>query len=196
MNTTNPIHKKAIDVICVEFKTTLLTELTTKYNSQLDHILGTENIKILTTAFKNLPTDHKAIVLRISKLGAKNVDIFGQHFVLIPIHLGTHWTLAVADINNQDIKYFDSMGGYNEGCLKTLECYLIEEHRVKKGRPMNWRKIIVRGIPQQLDTSDCGMFLCKYAEYLTRKAQLTFTQENMPFFRIRMIIGIAIPIKK
>ena len=78
------------------------------------------------------------------------------------------------------------MGGYNEGCLNTLECYLSEEYRVKKGRPINWKKIIVREIPQPLNSSDCRMFLCKYVEYLTRRAPLTFTQENMPFFR-RMI---------
>lgn len=31
-------------------------------------------------------------------------------------------------------------------------------------------------IPQQMNGSDCGMFACKYAEYITREAPITFTQ--------------------
>ena len=63
-------------------------------------------------------------LLRVGHQGVrawtKNVDLFAQHFVLIPIHLGTRWSLAIADIDNQEIKYYDSMGGYNEGCLNAL----------------------------------------------------------------------------
>ena len=69
LNTANPIHRKAIDVICGEFKMMLLTELTMKYNSHLDHILGTvkDNVNIFTTAFKNLATDDETTVVRISR---------------------------------------------------------------------------------------------------------------------------------
>ena len=31
-------------------------------------------------------------------------------------------------------------------------------------------------IPQQMNGSDCGMFACKFAEYITREAQINFTQ--------------------
>ncbi len=34
----------------------------------------------------------------------------------------------------------------------------------------------VQGIPQQMNGSDCGVFACKYAEYVSRGADITFSQ--------------------
>ena len=48
-----------------------------------------------------------------------------------------HWCLAVVDMEMQEIKYFDSMGGNNTRCLSALLKYLNEEHRAKKGTPLN-----------------------------------------------------------
>ena len=42
-----------------------------------------------------------------------------------------------------------------------------------------------------MNGSDCGMFACKFAEYLSRDARLTFTQEHMPYFRRRMVYEIV-----
>ena len=32
----------------------------------------------------------------------------------------------------------------------------------------NWSQVIAKQIPQQMNGSDCGMFTCKFAEYLSR----------------------------
>ena len=42
-----------------------------------------------------------------------------------------------------------------------------------------------------MNGSDCGMFACKFAEYLSRDAALSFTQEHMPYFRRRMVYEIV-----
>ncbi|GLD74411.1 sentrin-specific protease 1 [Lates japonicus] len=42
-------------------------------------------------------------------------------------------------------------------------------------------------IPQQMNGSDCGMFTCKYADYITKDKPITFTQKHMPYFRKRMV---------
>lgn len=34
-------------------------------------------------------------------------------------------------------------------------------------------------IPQQMNGSDCGMFTCKYAEYITKDKPITFTQVGL-----------------
>ncbi len=52
-------------------------------------------------------------------------------------------------------------------------------------------KEIVKNIPQQMNGSDCGMFACKFAEYLSRDAEVTFSQEDMPYFRKRMVFEIV-----
>ena len=50
-------------------KISLLDEITTKQNKQLDHVLGIrrENILLHVTSFKNFISDHKAITIRISE---------------------------------------------------------------------------------------------------------------------------------
>jgi len=45
-------------------------------------------------------------------------------------------------------------------------------------------------IPQQMNGSDCGMFACTFAEYLCRGADITFTQQDMPYFRRKMVYEI------
>ena len=60
-----------------------------------------------------------------------------------------------------------------------------------------------------MNGSDCGMFTCKFAEYISRwvvtlgnmrsnikilhfrRAKITFSQGNMPYFRQRMIFEIV-----
>merc|ERR1719318_297181 len=42
-----------------------------------------------------------------------------------------------------------------------------------------------------MNGSDCGMFTCKFAEYLSRRAKFTFSQRDMPYFRKRMVYEIV-----
>ena len=50
---------------------------------------------------------------------------------------------------------------------------------------------IMKNIPQQLNGSDCGMFVCKFAEFISRDAAFTFSQQDMPYFRKRMMWEIV-----
>jgi Ulp1 family protease len=62
----------------------------------------------------------------------KKVDLFTYNLVLVPIHLGVHWTLAVIDFDCKEIKYYDSMNGNNGECLNALRNYLKDEYADKK----------------------------------------------------------------
>ena len=57
-------------------KKTILNEITTKQNKQLDHILVSvpENILVYTTSFKNFISDHRSITMRISDENSLFVD--------------------------------------------------------------------------------------------------------------------------
>ncbi|GFR74319.1 sentrin-specific protease [Elysia marginata] len=127
------------------------------------------------------------------KRWTKKVDIFSVHFILIPVHLGMHWCLCVVDMHKKRITYYDSMGAENNQCLQAVLNYINDESVAKKQTPIkksDWTLINEEDNPQQLNGSDCGMFMCKYAEYITRQRDLTFTQENMPYFRKRMVYEI------
>jgi len=54
-----------------------------------------------------------------------------------------------------------------------------------------WTLMNVKGIPQQQNKSDCGMFACKYAEYLSRDSKFTFAQEHIEHYRKRMIYELV-----
>lgn len=128
------------------------------------------------------------------KRWTKNIDIFSMDLILIPVHLGMHWCLAVVDFRKLGVYYYDSMGGNNQNCLEAILQYLKHEHREKKGTNLNVRRYstkIVKNIPQQLNGSDCGVFSCKFAEFLSRDASISFSQKDMPHFRRRMIWEIA-----
>ena len=68
--------------------------------------------------------------------------------------------------------------------------YLKDEHSDKKAGAQfdlsNWNCLHVKDIPQQMNGSDCGMFTCKFAEYLSR-GKLTFNFNQVLFFRLTEI---------
>lgn len=123
----------------------------------------------------------------------KKVDIFAMDLVLVPVHLGMHWCLAAIDFQKKCISYYDSLKGSNNQCLSALRAYLNEESMDKKKLPFDlngWKTASPKDIPEQLNGCDCGVFACKYAEYLSRKATFDFDQRHMPYFRRRMVYEI------
>uniref|UniRef100_A0A0P4W8J0 BTB domain-containing protein n=1 Tax=Scylla olivacea TaxID=85551 RepID=A0A0P4W8J0_SCYOL len=128
------------------------------------------------------------------KRWTKKVDLFSHDLLLIPVHLGMHWCLATIDLRTKCVRYFDSMLGDNDKCLEALLKYLEDEHQDKKSSPFEktgWMAENVKDIPQQMNGSDCGMFACMFAEYLSRDADITFDQQHMPYFRRKMVYEIV-----
>ncbi|XP_015242008.1 PREDICTED: sentrin-specific protease 1-like [Cyprinodon variegatus] len=126
----------------------------------------------------------------------KKMDIFAKDILLVPVHLGMHWCLSVVDFRKKCVLYFDSMGGSNNEACKMLFDYLQQESRDKKGRELDTSGWTLHSkkpseIPQQMNGSDCGMFTCKYADYITKDKPITFTQKHMPYFRRRMVWEIV-----
>ncbi|XP_056278370.1 sentrin-specific protease 1 isoform X3 [Pseudoliparis swirei] len=122
----------------------------------------------------------------------KKMDIFSKDILLVPVHLGVHWCLSVVDFRKKAILYFDSMGGNNDEACKMLFDYLQHESKDKKGKALETSGWTLHSkkrseIPQQMNGSDCGMFTCKYADYITKDKPITFTQNHMPYFRKRMV---------
>ncbi|KAH3692800.1 sentrin-specific protease 1-like [Dreissena polymorpha] len=124
----------------------------------------------------------------------KTVDVLAVDYIIVPVHLGMHWCLAVINFKKKEIQYYDSMGGTNQKCLNLLKTYLCDESKEKKKKDFDlngWNTVTMKDIPQQMNGSDCGMFTCKFADYITREAPITFTQQHMPYFRRRMVYEIV-----
>ncbi|XP_056853517.1 ubiquitin-like-specific protease ESD4 isoform X1 [Raphanus sativus] len=119
------------------------------------------------------------------KLGYALIDC---DMIFVPIHRGVHWTLAV--INNRDRKflYLDSLNGVDSKILNALAKYLGDEAKEKSGKDIDvssWEMEFLKGIPQQKNGYDCGMFMLKYIDFFSRGLGLCFSQEHMPYFRQR-----------
>ncbi|RZF38768.1 hypothetical protein LSTR_LSTR008138 [Laodelphax striatellus] len=123
----------------------------------------------------------------------KKVDIFAQDLIIVPVHLRSHWCMAIIDLRNKVVEYYDSMGSHNNECLKALLKYLEDESNDKKKIPYDtsdWKAVNMKDIPQQTNISDCGVFACAFAEYRCRNAKITFSQKEMPYFRQKMMYEI------
>ena len=110
------------------------------------------------------------------------------------MHLDVHWCLAVINLKKKGVYFYDSMGSDKTDILKCLLTYLEQEHQDKKKSGYDTSGFVlenVKDIPKQMNGSDCGMFTLKYAEYISRNANITFTQEDMPYYRRRMVYEIV-----
>ncbi|XP_074045659.1 sentrin-specific protease 2 isoform X2 [Macrotis lagotis] len=126
------------------------------------------------------------------KRWTKGLDLFEQELVLVPIHRRVHWSLVVIDVRKKTIRYLDSMGQKGHRICNLMLQYLQDESKTKRNRELNPAEWTLESakpyeIPQQSNGSDCGMFACKYADFLSQDKPITFTQNQMPHFRKRMV---------
>lgn len=121
----------------------------------------------------------------------RKFDVFDYDMMLVPINQGNvHWTLGVINFRDKRVEYYDSMGGTNETVLKNLLQWVADELETKKGEILDrseWSMVAHgRDVPQQTNTDDCGVFLCKFADFVSRDAPVNFSADHMKYFRARM----------
>ncbi|XP_015112467.1 sentrin-specific protease 1 [Diachasma alloeum] len=129
----------------------------------------------------------------VLKRWTRKVDIFAQDIVVVPVHLQMHWCMSIIDFRDKSIRYYDSMGGENPKCLRALRKYLEDESMDKRKKSFDtsdWTAECMSDIPQQMNGSDCGVFSCTFAEFICANRRITFSQDDMPYFRHKMVYEI------
>lgn len=126
------------------------------------------------------------------KRWTRGVNLFAKELILVPIHLEVHWSLVVIDLRKKSIVYLDSMAQNGEKICEIIFQYLQNESKTRRNidlKPSQWKLYYMTAeeIPQQQNGSDCGIFLCKYAEYISRDQPVAFAQHHMPIFRKSMV---------
>lgn len=125
----------------------------------------------------------------------KKINVFTMEKILTPINIGNmHWALAVIDNIKKTITYYDSLGGtHNSGnpqAVQTLAHYMTEEAK-RLGVMGNEYKLIPHmEAPQQKNGSDCGVFTCTAARYISANKPLSYSQNDMKIIRRRMVYEI------
>jgi sentrin-specific protease 1 len=148
---------------------------------------------VLNTFFYPLLSDKGGYNYARVQKWTRRVDLFAMDRIIIPIHLGNHWCLAVINIQDRRFEYYDSLGSPNPTCLKRLRQYLQDEAQDKKGIKLDlldWTDYQPREIPMQRNGYDCGVFACKFAECIASGRPFYFSQVDMPLYRKRMMLSI------
>jgi len=124
-----------------------------------------------------------------------DINLFEKEFIVFPLHVGpspsvaNHWAIAIADVQKQVVSCYDSLRrlSYTKDCSKNILTQVLKilypKHHGGHALPSTWRVEDPEDVPQQRGTSDCGVFMLRFAEAITRKAAITFTCQDMPHFR-------------
>jgi len=123
----------------------------------------------------------------------RKLNIFEYDKIIIPIHLGNHWCCAVINFKKKRFEYYDSLGGSNYACLKILRNFVKEDYLNKNKKEFDftgWEDYMPSDIPQQTNGYDCGVFACKYADYVAKDQPFNFSQKHMRYFRKRIVLDI------
>ncbi|KAJ3436722.1 deneddylase 1 isoform c-related [Anaeramoeba flamelloides] len=133
----------------------------------------------------------------------RKVDLFEYDLILIPFHLGNHWTLGVIDSKRKIFRYLDSMSGNNSlnyTYLNGMKSYYSHEHLDKKKINIdeelnqNW-SFSKEFVPQQNNCNDCGVFTLLFADSVSAENSLWFSCKDMKRLRKRIIFEILIQFK-
>lgn len=125
----------------------------------------------------------------------KKINVFAMEKILTPINIGNmHWALAVIDNIKKTITYYDSLGGSrnsgNPQAVQTLARYMKEEAKRLGVTGNEYRLIPHTEAPQQKNGSDCGVFTCTAARYISANKPLSYSQNDMKIIRRRMVYEI------
>ena len=117
-------------------------------------------------------------------------DLLECEKLVIPVHQGIHWVLAVVDLAAKKIVFYDSLLGGDKGLTEHLKRWVRDEYQNKREVAVDtsgWTAETPKNIPRQMNGCDCGVFMLKYADYVAVGAPFAFSQEHMGYFRRRII---------
>uniref|UniRef100_A0A0K2UUZ0 Ubiquitin-like protease family profile domain-containing protein n=1 Tax=Lepeophtheirus salmonis TaxID=72036 RepID=A0A0K2UUZ0_LEPSM len=139
-------------------------------------------------AFERDPNKSKAEKAHLRVKGwTKKFDIFQKKLLIIPICHKYHWFMILicnpgcVDLDEDDQKIrgepflviLDSFGQKRPKEVDTLRNYLEHEHMEKRESAFSFGSAAMRAIyprlPQQKNSTDCGVFLLEYAERIMNK---------------------------
>ncbi|CAI5755585.1 unnamed protein product [Candida verbasci] len=120
----------------------------------------------------------------------RKVDQYKKEKVLVPVNISnTHWALSVIDNIEKTITYYDSLDTKhgNPQAVKNLNEYMRQEALRLGHTPIEYELISFFKSPQQNNGSDCGVFTCTAAKFISGNQELKYSQKDMKNIRRRMV---------
>ena len=128
----------------------------------------------------------------------KRIKLLDFDKVFFPVHVnGNHWCLAVINFLDRRFEYYDSLRNRpGLWVFNSLREYVVKEAKNYHNRPNynfeGWTEYVPQDIPHQDNGSDCGVYMCKYADYLSNGLDIPtrFQKDEIKLFRRRMLAQI------
>lgn len=128
-------------------------------------------------------------------------NIFELDQIIFPVHTRTtahsaknHWCLAAINFAEKRVEYYDSMTGQHPSYFFRHIMRYLQDEAEDKGiiafRAGEWRQYTPDYMPLQNNESDCGVFCCKYAEFISERRPIIFQPKHMTYFRERIMLEI------
>lgn len=129
------------------------------------------------------------------------VNLHEMDKILFPINGADHWTLFIIHNDLKKTEWFDSLPSITEedltngGKFKLVSCakkYFRDEYESKKREPLNdseWNFELTTE-PRQRNFSDCGVFICTYADVTAAGWPICFEQHHMVTMRKKMMFEL------
>ena len=120
---------------------------------------------------------------------AKNFD---QHdMVFIPVNQSRHWFLIQVEISSREISVFNSINiskQFGQAGKAYRDMQLVDQFMRKVIEGADWKHTIRENIPFQdkHDNVNCGVYMCLFAELLSRRCGISFTGKDIPYLRQNM----------
>jgi len=139
--------------------------------------------------------------IKLKKKGVTNVNtIFELDKFIFPVHVNKiHWCCGCINFKQKKFEYFDSMNGSSTSFFRTIRKYLSDEHKDKLKGDMGKYMLDLNewtnddhksSYPQQNNGVDCGVFTSKCADWISDDLYPNYSQNDMSYFRKRMIVEI------
>ncbi|KAJ3051365.1 SUMO1 sentrin specific peptidase 1 [Rhizophlyctis rosea] len=136
----------------------------------------------IVMAYMKLITQRSHNYAKVSKWTGK-ADIFSHDLLLFPTYIEgptpeqSHWLLFTVKPQSFLIESWDSIPWQNELRAEKLKLYLTFEFNwVRPNSPIN-------GVPRQNNGVGCAVFVCGFAEALSRNVLPTFSAADIPTLR-------------
>ncbi|CAM9400341.1 unnamed protein product [Ectocarpus sp. 12 AP-2014] len=146
------------------------------------------------TKFKGVASDTRPAELRhpLVKKWTSSLDTTRAHKIFVPVnHANTHWTMVVIDVEKRKVSSLDSQNGDQKQSTKHMLDWIEQEHISKKVKfdRREWKQG-KKTVPSQMNSNDCGPFACLFAAFVSNEEKMTFSQEDMPEMRARLVWSI------
>lgn len=144
------------------------------------------------TVYKNNQCNHASV-----ENWTKKIDLFTMDKIIVPIHLGYHWALAVINVEKKRFEYRDSLLQTGTAILQNLAKYMYEEHRKQHKQELDlsgWKTLIFKAgeIAEQDESNACGIYVCEYIRAVVQDKEYNTTLQTSQHPEIRRRLACEI----